>query len=157
MADDETEFECPGCGKRTKLTASGRSQPAICVKCALRLLAPPVDDVPEAIPSDLPNGWRGMVQAARSQVDTKLQAICPHVRQLFHDRIGPLAAKVATNDKALRLLCQQVYRMLPIKIRTLVSEAYFCDFCVTNRNRLFGTNSEIKGSDDSPRVNDSSR
>ena len=91
--------------------------------------------------------WKQKLQSARifgqqskemveKIAQEKIREYWPRIQQLIEKKVGPAALAAAKNDESMRSLFETVYRRLPFRIRMVVKEETFVQFCLKNRDRL---------------------
>jgi hypothetical protein len=91
--------------------------------------------------------WKQKLQSARifgqqsketieKIAQEKIREHWPRIQKLFEEKVGPAALAAAKNEESMRSLFETVYRRLPFRVRMVIKEETFVQFCLKNKDRL---------------------
>jgi len=76
------------------------------------------------------------------QIENIINEHWSFIKKIFQENIGSIVLEEVKDDKTMKTLIITIYKQLPLPVRLIIKKDIFVQYCLENRDRLFGNTQE---------------
>ena len=69
-------------------------------------------------------------------VEKVYRKVMPEIKKVIVKHVGPVTKKVFNDDRAMRIVFNSSYEIMPLPVRMIVSKSDFTNLCMKNKKHL---------------------